>query len=107
MLPRLSDLAQHSLSRSQIQERPFLALHLTCILSTDIPRLVEQIINGSDAVLRGSLRGVLLGNPHIWCESLPKEDAAAHWAFVQSWFYHGLVPFTLYAKWNAAGVSDE
>lgn len=49
---------------------------------------------------------MLLGNPHIWCESLPKEDAAAHWAFVQSWFYHGLLPYTLYEQWGATGCNS-
>jgi carboxypeptidase C (cathepsin A) len=71
-----------------------------------IPRLVEQIVAGPDAMLRGSLRGVLLGNPHIWCDSLPKEDEQSHFAFVTSWFYHGLVPMTLYAEWTAAGCND-
>lgn len=33
-----------------------------------IPMLVEQIIAGPDDMLRSSLRGVLIGNPHIWCD---------------------------------------
>ena len=71
-----------------------------------IPRLVEQIVAGPDAMLRGQLRGVLLGNPHIWCESLNKENAASHFQFVRSWFLHGLLPYSLVAEWNAAGCDS-
>lgn len=71
-----------------------------------IPRLIEQIIAGPDAHLRAALRGVLLGNPHIWCESLPKEDSASHWPFVQSWFYHGLVPYSLFAQGLSLGCDS-
>jgi len=71
-----------------------------------IPRLAEQIVAGPDAMLRGQLRGVLLGNPHIWCESLNKESAASHFQFVRSWFLHGLLPFSLVAEWNAAGCDS-
>ena len=67
-----------------------------------IPRLVEQIVTGPDAMLRGQLRGVLLGNPHIWCESLNKESAASHFQFVRSWFVHGLLPSGVSGKARAA-----
>jgi hypothetical protein len=30
-----------------------------------IPTLVEQILAGADDALRGALKGVLVGNPHI------------------------------------------
>merc|ERR1711957_789873 len=71
-----------------------------------VPRLVREILDGPDAVLRDQLSGVLLGNPHFWCDSLPKEKDEAHWVFVQNWFYHGLVPYSMIMQWEEFGCNN-
>lgn len=45
-------------------------------------------------------------SPTARCDSMPKENSAGHWPFVQSWFYHGLLSFTLYSQWEAAGCNS-
>eukprot|EP00026_Physarum_polycephalum_P009730 Phypoly_transcript_09864.p1 GENE.Phypoly_transcript_09864~~Phypoly_transcript_09864.p1 ORF type:complete len:434 (+),score=38.22 Phypoly_transcript_09864:38-1339(+) len=60
-----------------------------------VPQLAQLLLNQS-ALLSSSFKGIMLGNPVMGC---PTEKAQLNTIQIELFFWHGLIPFSLYHKW--------
>eukprot|EP00928_Gymnodinium_smaydae_P083175 TRINITY_DN66423_c0_g1_i1.p1 TRINITY_DN66423_c0_g1~~TRINITY_DN66423_c0_g1_i1.p1 ORF type:complete len:518 (-),score=31.33 TRINITY_DN66423_c0_g1_i1:218-1771(-) len=64
-----------------------------------IPHLAHTIAFGSHAGLRNAMKGIMLGNPVMWCEAV--HNGKAQTQQLGMYFYHGLLPYKgPYKEWH-------
>jgi len=66
-----------------------------------VPELVQKILSQSPT-LSARLKGFMVGNP---CMNCPDSMAQAYTLQVQLFYWHGLVPFSLYQKWMTSSCA--
>lgn len=65
-----------------------------------VPMLTHQILNGSDAVMRSQLKGIMLGNPVIDCPDYGININRPP-LLVELFYWHGMVSISDYLTWRA------
>jgi len=67
-----------------------------------VPSLTAQILDHPNSQTYSQFRGLMVGNPCIWCVSVDMN--AEQFAL---FYYHGLVSYSNYANWTAYGCDKQ
>lgn len=73
---------------------------------TYIPWISQRILKGEDLQLKNSLKGVMMGNPVMWCKSAGLNTLGQQKYEIQNYYQHGLIPFHTMSEYNAQCWND-